>query len=314
MSEVRYVTDGGLETELIFRGGMDLPLFAAFPMLDHDEGLDRLARYYREYMAIAEGADLGFVAESPTWRANTDWGARLGYDTDDLARVNTGAVTFLRDLMASVPLADTKVSGCVGPRGDGYRPDMTMSAAEARRYHAPQVAAFAHAGADIVTGTTLTHVGEAAGIAQAARDAGIAAVVSFTVETDGRLPDGTPLGEAIGAVDDATDGYAERFMVNCAHPDHLAPGLESPGAWTDRVGGLRGNASRLSHAELDEATELDSGDPHDFAMSHLPLRDALGNIEVLGGCCGTDARHVGALVSAWGRPDAHRETRIDGPT
>lgn len=302
MSEVRYVTDGGLETELIFGDGMELPLFAAFPMVEDDEGRDRLARYYGEYMRIAEEAGMSFVAESPTWRANADWGSRLGYDAKDLVRVNTLAISFLTELMAASPLEDTKVSGCLGPRGDGYRPDLTMSAAEARRYHAPQVDAFADAGADAVTALTLTHVGEAAGIALAAEAAGIPAVISFTVETDGRLPDGTPLGQAIEAVDDATHGSVAMFMVNCAHPDHLSRALESEVPWTARLGGVRGNASRMSHAELDEATELDAGDPDDFGASHLPLRDALANVEVLGGCCGTDARHVRALVSAWGTP------------
>jgi homocysteine S-methyltransferase len=210
------------------------------------------------------------------------------------------AITFLKDLMAASSLADTRVSGCLGPRGDGYRPDTTMPAHEARRQHAAQVEAFAGAGADVALAATLTHVGEAAGIALAASDAGLPVVLSFTVETDGRLPDGTPLGQAIQAVDDATDGYADRFMVNCAHPDHVYPGLDPGEPWVQRIGALRGNASRMSHAELDEAEELDAGDPDDFAASHLRLRDALPQVEVLGGCCGTDARHIRSLVAAWG--------------
>jgi homocysteine S-methyltransferase len=294
-----YVTDGGLETELLFHDGLDLPHFAAFPLLETDAGRVRLERYYREYMGIALSADAGFIAESPTWRANRDWGARVGYDTAALSRVNQLAVEWLRDITRGSGIVSVKVSGCIGPRGDGYRPDTCMSAEEARRYHAPQADAFAGAGADMVAALTLTHVAEAVGVAMAASDAGIPVALSFTVEVDGRLPDGTPLGQAIAQVDDATGGGPIWFGVNCAHPTHVRPALRDDAGWTSRIGAIRGNASRMSHAELDNADELDAGDPDDFGATHQPLREALSSVAVVGGCCGTDARHVRAAVENW---------------
>jgi homocysteine S-methyltransferase len=129
--------------------------------------------------------------------------------------------------------------------------------------------------------------------------ADIPAAVSFTVETDGRLPTGQPLHEAIDQVDAETSSGAAYFMVNCAHPTHFADALEYDGAWRQRLVGLRANASSKSHAELDESTELDEGDPQDLGARHAALRDRLPNVTVLGGCCGTDARHVAAICAAW---------------
>lgn len=301
---LRSITDGGLETELIFREGRDLPFFAAFPLVDEDEGRDLLARYFAPYIALAHEAGIGLSLGAPTWRANRDWGARLGYGAADLARVNAQAVAFMRQLVGQSPVTDAQVGGSVGPRGDGYRTGTPMSADEARRYHAPQVEALAGAGAHFVRAASITQVGEAAGIVRAARDAGLPVVVSFTLETDGRLPDGAALGDVIVAVDEATAGAAEYFMVNCVHPEHLAPALAPPAPWHARIGGIRANASRLSHAELDAAGALESGDPDDFAASHLPLRAALPAVQVLGGCCGTNVRHVAALATAWGAADA----------
>jgi len=173
--------------------------------------------------------------------------------------------------------------------GDVVDPD------DAAAYHTPQIEAFVDAGADLVTVLTLTGTGEAIGIVRAARKAGLPVAVSFTVEQDGRLPDGTPLEAAITTVD--AEGGPDYFMVNCAHPTHIAPGLTGDGDWRSRIVGIRANASKASHAELDAATELDEGDTVELAAAHDPLRQLLSNLTVLGGCCGTDARHVAAM---WG--------------
>lgn len=295
-----YVTDGGLETELIFHDGLDLPHFAAFPLMDSEAGRRRLRRYYLGYAAIAREEGLGFAADAPTWRANTDWGALLGYGPADLRRVNAEAITLMREVAAESGLDGVRVGGVVGPRGDGYRPDSHMSVDDARRYHAPQMEALAGARAAVVTALTLTYVDEAVGVTMAAADAEVPVAISFTVETDGRLPDGTSLGEAIDRVDDTSRVAPAWFGVNCAHPDHVMPGLHAAAAWTGRIGQVRGNASRMSHAELDEAEALDAGDPADFGASHRPLRDMLPSVQVIGGCCGTDHRHVASLARAWG--------------
>jgi S-methylmethionine-dependent homocysteine/selenocysteine methylase len=293
----RYVSDGGLETDLIFHHGVDLPEFAAYPLLRTSEGRGLLRWYFEAYAAIAERAGAGLRLESPTWRANPDWGTVLGDDSVALDEVNQEAIGFLRGIAEDWGdrIADIRVVGMVGPRGDGYAAGSASTADEAAEYHAGQVASFAAAGADEVEALTMTDTHEALGVARAAEAAGIAAVISFTVETDGRLPDGTTLGEAVRTVDrEASPAY---FMVNCAHPQHVMPALEDAGPWVDRVRGLRSNASTSSHAELDEAETLDEGDLVVLVASHRMLEHRLPALEVVGGCCGTDARHVAAL---WG--------------
>ena len=291
-----YVTDGGLETDLIFHRGVDLPEFAAYPLVRTDEGRALLRAYYSEYAQIAERAGRGLRLETPTWRANPDWGARIGDDRGEVASANRAAVELLRELAEQwadrVPIV---VSGNIGPRGDGYVAGDVPDPSEAAAYHSHQLDALASAGADEAAVLTLTSAGEAIGVVQAADAVGLPVMVAFTVETDGRLPDGTPLADAVQQVD-ATAPPAS-FMVNCAHPDHVLPAFGVDGGWADRIRGLRVNASRLTHAELDEAESLDEGDLDDLVPSHRALEDRLPGLEIVGGCCGTDARHVAAL---WG--------------
>jgi len=295
-----FLTDGGLETTLIFHKGIELPYFASFPLLDDERGRAVLRDYYETYARIALDSRCGFVLESPTWRANRDWGARLGYDTAALARINREAIDLLLEVRGR--FADEKlpmiVSGNIGPRGDGYAAGNRMKAAVAAVYHSEQVRAFAATEADVVTAITLTYAEEGIGVALAAERYGLPSVIGFTTETNGRLPSGQPLGEAIQAVDEATDGGPAWYMVNCAHPDHFAEALEPGAAWTRRIRALRANASRCSHAELDEATQLDDGDPAEFGRLHRTLRERLPGVAVFGGCCGTDHRHVGAVAAA----------------
>jgi homocysteine S-methyltransferase len=296
-----FVTDGGLETELVFHDGIDLEHFAAFPLLGQPETLARLRRYYDGYLDIARRHGAGFVMETPTWRANPDWADQLGYSPERLDAANRAAVALAEEIRADAT-ADgitAVVSGCIGPRGDGYDPGTAMTPEEAQRYHAVQLGTFADTTADQVTAITMTNADEAIGIVRAATAAGIPAAISFTVETDARLPTGQSLREAIEQVDAATDGGAAYFMVNCAHPTHFAPALERGQEWMRRVAGLRANASTRSHTELDEASELDEGDPDDLGARHAALHSVLPWVTVLGGCCGTDARHVAAICSAW---------------
>ncbi|HEV7422222.1 MAG TPA: homocysteine S-methyltransferase family protein [Mycobacterium sp.] len=300
-----FVTDGGLETDLLFHDGIDLPHFAAFPLLEDADHRARLRRYYDDYLAIAREHDAGLVIETPTWRANPDWAVKLGYSPEALDAANRAAVEFAEEVRtaATADGVTAVVSGCIGPRGDGYEPGEAMTPEEAERYHAVQIRSFAATTVDQISGITMTNADEAIGVVRAAAAAGIPAVISFTVETDGRLPTGQSLREAIEQVDAATDGGVAYFMVNCAHPSHFGRALEQGGTWRRRLLGLRANASMKSHAELDEATELDEGDPGDLAARHVALRDRLPAVTVLGGCCGTDARHVAAICTAWKAAD-----------
>ena len=291
-----FVTDGGLETDLIFNHGVDLPDFAAFPLLDQEDGRKLLADYYSEYAGIAAAAGAALVLEGPTWRASPDWGNRLGYDAAALDRMNRTSIEFLQELGSrwSDDVSTVVVSGQVGPRGDGYRPGAAIDPDEAAEYHRPQLASFQAAGADRATALTLTDPGEAIGISRAGADLGLPVAVSFTVETDGRLPGGSTIGEAVAAVDAACPPAF--YYVNCAHPTHVARGMDD-GAWRERVHGLRVNASTMSHEELDESEVLDDGDPAQLAHDIAELRRLLPSVSIVGGCCGTDARHVAAM---WG--------------
>lgn len=296
------LTDAGLETVLVFDEGFELPQFAAFPLVDSEDGRAALRRYYQPFIELARDRGVPLVLSAPTWRANADWGRLLGYEGDDLAAVNRRAVAFidaLRDeMLEPADRGNVVVEGSIGPRSDAYQPTLLMDAEEAERYHAEQLQTLAEAGCAQATALTLTYPEEAIGIVHAAKSAGIPIHIGFTVETDGRLPSGDSIEDAIVAVDNATDGAVESFMINCAHPSHFADGLPEGDARM-RIRGLRANASALSHAELDEAEELDSGDPRDLAERYVSLRRELPGLGVVGGCCGTDIRHVTAICDAW---------------
>lgn len=295
------ITDAGLETWLLFQQGVELRDFAAFELLQSAEGLERLRRWYRRFGEIAAGNGSTLLLESPTWRANADWGHRLGHDRDALAGLNRAAVDLMLELRAELerPGLPVLVCGNIGPRGDGYVAASRMTPGQAEDYHRPQVATFAATDADLVSVYTMNYVDEAIGVARAAAAEKMPLVVSFTVETDGRLPSGETLAEAVERTDSATGGSPLHYMLNCAHPTHFEQVLQAGGAWRERIRGLRANASRRSHAELEASTELDDGDPDDLAGRYLGLRRLLPRLSVIGGCCGTDDRHVAAMARAW---------------
>ena len=290
------LTDGGIETVMLFREGFELPCFAAFPLVADERGRSALRRYFEPFLDMAQELGLPFVLDTATWRANPDWGTELGYDDDALADANRAAVAFARELADGRP--DVLLNGLLGPRGDGYVVGERMTGEQAADYHGWQIGVLAEAGVQRITALTLSYPEEAIGIVQAAAAVGVPVVAGFTVETDGRLPDGTSLADAVERVDEATGGGAEFFLINCAHPTHIAAGLDGTRSLA-RIGGLRVNASALSHAELDEAEELDEGDPEALARDNAALREMLPSIRLLGGCCGTDHRHVAQIAAAW---------------
>lgn len=301
LSGATFLSDGGIETTLVFLEGFDLPYFAAFHLLKDTAGELALRKYFGGYAALARQHGVGFVLESATWRASADWGAKLGYSADEVREANRRAVALLHDVRAQHESAATPmvVSGCIGPRGDGYNPESFMDATEAERYHALQATTFRDADADMVTAITMTYPAEAIGLTRAAVTAGMPVAISFTVETDGRLPNGQTLREAIEEVDAETGNAPAYYMINCAHPTHFAAALTPGAPWTSRIRGVRANASTKSHAELDQATELDFGNPAELAQQYRDLAARLPNLSVLGGCCGTDLRHLEAIAAAW---------------
>ena len=295
-----YLTDGGIETTLIFHEGLDLPDFAAFHLLKTHEGEAALRKYFRTYAEIAKQFGTGLILESATWRANADWGTRLGYTPEVLADANRRAIHLLEEVRNEYETERTPVviSGCLGPRGDGYVPDRAMSEQEAAAYHRDQVETLAGSAADMVCAITMNYVEESLGIARSAQRADMPVAISFTVETDGNLPTGQTLKAAIEQVDDATSGYPCYYMINCAHPAHFEHVLAEGGLWLDRIRGLRANASRKSHAELNESPELDVGNPVELGSQYARLKTRLPRLNVMGGCCGTDHRHVEQIAEA----------------
>jgi S-methylmethionine-dependent homocysteine/selenocysteine methylase len=302
--EQLFIGDGGLETTMIFQEGLDLPEFAAFVLLRDEAGRAAMRRYYESYLEIARRHNFGFTFDTPTWRASRDWGKRLGYSEAELADTNRDAVAFVEEICDAwqSPESPIAICGTVGPRGDAYSGESEMTPAEAAEYHSEQVGVFASTAAEMIAAYTLPYAAEGTGIVSAAAAAGLPVTVSFTVETDGRLPSGQPLGEAIEQVDAETGSAAAYFMVNCAHPSHFAEPVERGGPWLRRLGGIRANASRKSHAELDQAEQLDSGDPAELGRLYGELKPLLPSARVLGGCCGTDSRHISSIAESWTAP------------
>lgn len=295
-----FLMDGGLETTLIFHHGIHLPEFASFPLLETPVGREMLNRYFRQYLDIAHSVQANFILDSVTWRANRNWGKRLGYDEEALAEMNRQAIAHIESLRNEYEREQTQIviSGCLGPRGDGYAVEETMGMAEAEDYHTPQINTFASTNADMVAAFTINYPEEAIGMARAAEKAQIPIAISFTLETDGHLPNGQSLAAAVGQVDTATSGYPSYFMINCAHPTHFENILSRGEPELSRIRGVRANSSRKSHQELNESTELDSGNPAELGQHYISIKQHLQQLNIIGGCCGTDHRHVAAMATA----------------
>ena len=299
LGEDLFVSDGGIETTLIYRNGLELPFFAAFHLLKTAIGRTALRQYFERYARMAQDYEAGLILESATWRANPDWAARLGYDAAALADAQRGSIAMLSDIRDSfeTPSTPIVISGNIGPRGDGYIADKRMSARAASDYHASQIETFATTDADMIAAFTMNYVEEAIGVIKAAREHTMPVAIAFTVETDGHLPSGDTLEQAIAIADGETDGYASYYMINCAHPTHFAQVLADSAVCSARIRGVRANASRRSHAELDASTELDEGNPQELALQYKELTTLLPGLTVVGGCCGTDDRHIDRICS-----------------
>jgi homocysteine S-methyltransferase len=294
-----FLTDGGVETDLIFNHGIEIREFAAHTLLPDPVGREALANYFRGFLQLANEHGTGYILDSQTWKAHTHWGADLGEDDAFLRRANEESIAFIAGLREEFTSNDMPIvlNAPIGPQGDAYAPEAEVAAEQAEEYHSKQLGWLAATDVDMVSALTFTQSDEAIGAVRAAKNAGLPVVVSFTVETDARLPTGQPLGEAISAVDEATDSSAAYFMVNCAHPDHFFHVLDGSD-WTRRIRGLRCNASRLSHAELDECEVLDPGDAEELAGQYRSLFESMPWLNVFGGCCGSDLRHVTKIAAA----------------
>jgi homocysteine S-methyltransferase len=292
-----FLTDAGVETDLIFNHGIEIREFAAFTLLPTAQGRAALTRYFEGFLSLAKERNAGFVLDSATWKAHAHWGKSLGADAAELRAANEDSIRFIADLRARFA-ANAKpivLSAVVGPRGDAYRPEAKISMEAAEEYFSEQVGWLAATEADMISAITFNQAGEAAGLARAARKVGMPVMISFTVETNGALPTGQSIADAITEVDDSTEGYPAYYMINCAHPDHFFGALHDA-PWARRIRGVRANASRKSHAELDASTALDAGNPEELSRQYRELAQRMPWLNVFGGCCGTDLRHVTAIA------------------
>ncbi|GAB3102931.1 homocysteine S-methyltransferase family protein [Aestuariicella hydrocarbonica] len=288
------ITDGGLETDLCFNMNYDLPEFASYDLLRDEDGYATLYEYYKHYAQLASRYKVGLILETPTWRANADWGEKIGDTPEALRHFNLAAVKLLEHIREDFETEHSPIviSGCLGPRGDGYTPGASMNTSEAKAYHSTQINTFADANVDMIAALTLNYIDEAIGVTQAAQSVGLPVCISFTVETDGKLPTGETLEHAIAQVDQHTNQGPAYYMINCAHPTHFDHLFATHAAWHQRLKGLRGNASCMSHAELDNSDTLDDGNPVAFGKELGKIRKVDSHLTVLGGCCGTDLRHI----------------------
>lgn len=292
-SDRLFLTDGGTETWLIHKRGLEVPHFSSFHLLRDRAATEAIRGYYRAFAAIAVDHGTAFIFDSLTYRASRDWGALFGYSREALEDANHACLALYREVASEAGLVDDDVviSGCVGPMRDAYEGNDAPSADAAEAYHRAQIATFRKADVDVVTALSLSSSQEALGIARAGRAAGVPVAISFMVEKDHRLQSGETLHAAIEAVDRATDRAVAYYLINCAHPLDFGPALAHE-PWIERVRGVRANASKHDHAFLSRMDHLDEGDADELAGQYGDLKARFPHMNVFGGCCGTDFHHV----------------------
>ena len=294
LTEDLFITSGGLETSLIYHEHIDLPCFASFTVLKSESGRKCLKKFLRSFVDIAQKYHLGVLLITPTWRCNPDWIKKLNYPNEDLSYLNKLSVEILDEVRNEYSTSKYPIiiGASTGPRGDGYQPQNMMTPDEAQEYHSKQIRVLSETNVDFITAFTLNYIDEAIGIVRAAKEVNMPIAISFTVETDGNLATGQTLKEAIETVDKETNQTPVYYLINCAHPANFQHIFNKEEKWMERIRGIQGNASKKSHAELDQATELDDGDPQEFGQDIRQLLYKLKNLNILGGCCGTDIRHL----------------------
>ncbi|MDX6699650.1 MAG: homocysteine S-methyltransferase [Solirubrobacteraceae bacterium] len=295
---VLHLTEGGQETELMYKHGHELPEFAMYPLLDDPRALADLTDMYTRYLEVAAAHGFVAVMGGLDYRASPDWASKLGISSDGLAEFQLRSIEFLRDVarpfQGQVPRI--LIAGIVGPRGDAYGRDRTITAAEAEEYHGVQIETLSRAGVDLVSAMTFNNVPEGVGLARAAAKAGLPLSLSFMVDPAGRLLTGPTLKDAVEAVDEqAGDARPDFYGINCSHPIEFEPALVD-GPWLQRIRSLRPNASMAEKQALCQIGHLEAGDPEALGAHMGALARRLPHIDVWGGCCGTWDDHLRAIA------------------
>jgi homocysteine S-methyltransferase len=298
-SGVNYLTEGGQETEIMYKYGYELPHFAMFPLLDNPRAVAELRGMYDRYLDTAARHGFGVVMGGLDYRASPDWAALLGYRGEALAEMQLRSIDFLRDAakpyQGQVPAI--LYAGIVGPRGDAYERNQTITASEAEDYHSEQLATLVRADVDLVEAMTFNSIDEVIGLARAARSVGLPLSVSFTLDNSTqRLVSGPSLREAIETVDaQAGDDRPTFYGINCSHPLEFMPAIE-PGPWFERVRVLRPNAAMMDKISLCTLGHLEAGDPAHLGELMGGLAKQYPHIDMWGGCCGTWDTHLDAIA------------------
>ena len=290
-------TAGGFETWMQYVDGFELRHFCGFELLNDPRGVTCLRDYHRKVVEAAVASGFGVINEGLHYRASRDWGELIGFSKDALEEINLRGIEFYRDFAREYASPETPmlVGGVIGPRGDAYNVGRTPDAAEAEDYHSEQILTFRKAGADHVTAMTFSSFDEAIGLARAAKAADMPVVVSFIASNGGRLHGGETLEQAITRVDAETGNAPQYYMTNCTHPTEFEPAL-TPGDWIQRLGGFMPNAVAMETLDLCKLGHLEDGDPEELGAQMAGLAKRFPHINVWGGCCGTDGRHIGEIT------------------
>jgi len=292
-----YLTEGGTETELMYKHGFELPHFAMFPLLDNPKAVSKMREMFRSYLDVAAEHDFCALMGGLDYRASPDWGDLLGYSPASLSDANLQSIEFLRELANeySSQVPEILIQGLIGPRGDAYERNETISENEAEDYHSVQLETLKKANVDSALAITFNNIPESVGVARAAAKIGVPLAISLTLDSNSKLHSGPSLADAITAIDEQTNQAPEYFLINCSHPLEFEPAIE-PGDWIQRVRGVRPNASKMDKMALCQIGYLEDGDPEELGRLCGDLARQYPHMDIWGGCCGTWDNHLNEIA------------------
>jgi homocysteine S-methyltransferase len=295
--EALFLTEGGIETELMYKWRFELPHVAVFPLLDNPDAVAVMRGIYRRSLDVAAAHGMSAMLTGLDYRASPDWGGLPGYSQEALVEANHQAIDFLRELAREYndDLPRVLVGGIIGPRGDAYELNRTITADAAEDYHATQLTTLKQADVDFAAAMTFNNIPEAIGVARAATTIGVPLVISLTVDSTSRLKSGPTVAEAVETIDAETDGAPACYMLNCSHPVEFEPGL-TDGDWIRRLRGFRPNASKMEKIALCQIGHLEEGDPVELGRLMGDLARRYPHMDIWGGCCGTGTVHLGEIA------------------